>query len=90
MDSQTPESLFQEVTDLKKYNCRLELWISVGGWTFSDNGTATQPLFGNIARSAESRQTFANNVVKFLNQYGFDGQFASKFVWFSSNDVCRH
>jgi chitinase len=73
MDSQTPESLFQEVADVKKYNSRLEVWISVGGWTFSDNGTATQPLFGDIARSAGKRRAWANNVLKFLNQYGYDG-----------------
>jgi GH18 family chitinase len=32
MDSETPESLFKEVADVKKYNSRLEVWISVGGW----------------------------------------------------------
>lgn len=73
MDAQTPESLFGEVSDVKKYNSRLEVWISVGGWTFSDNGTVTQPLFGDIARSAGKRREFANNVLKFLNQYGYDG-----------------
>ncbi|KAF2824330.1 glycoside hydrolase [Ophiobolus disseminans] len=73
MDAQTPESLFKEVADVKKYNSRLEVWISVGGWTFSDNGTVTQPLFGDIARSVGKRREFANNVLKFLNQYGYDG-----------------
>lgn len=73
MDSQTPESLFQEVADLKKYKSNLEVWISVGGWTFSDNGTITQPLFGDIARSPGKRRAFASNVLKFLNQYGYDG-----------------
>ncbi len=73
MDSPTPESLFQEVADVKLYNSKLEVWISVGGWTFFDNNTVTQPVLGNIARSAENRQTFANNVLKFLNQYGYDG-----------------
>lgn len=73
MDKQTPESLFQGVTDLKKYKSRLSVWVSVGGRTFSDNGTATQPVFGNIARSTQGRKAFANNVLKFLNQYGFDG-----------------
>ena len=74
MDKQTPEHLFQEVNDLKKYNSRLQVWISVGGWTFSDNGTSTQPVFGNIARSAGNRRAFAANVLKFLNRYGFDGR----------------
>jgi chitinase len=75
MDSQTPESLFKELADVKKFNSRVEVWVSVGGWTFSDNNTATQPVFGNIARTAANRRTFANNVLNFLNQYGYDGTF---------------
>lgn len=74
MDQLTPESLFQEVADVKKFKSDIKVWVSVGGWTFSDNGTSTQPVFGNIAASAANRQTFANNVVKFLNHYGFDGE----------------
>lgn len=73
MDPQTPADLFQEAANVKQYNSKLQVWVSVGGWTFSDNGTATQPVFGDIASSAGNRQKFANNVVKFLNQYGFDG-----------------
>lgn len=38
--------------------------------SFSDNGTATQPIFGEIAADATKRQNFANNVVHFLQQYG--------------------
>lgn len=41
--------------------------------SFSDNDTATQPLYGQIAADAGKRQRFANNVVHFMQQYGFDG-----------------
>jgi hypothetical protein len=41
MDQQTPEALFQTVVDVKSLKPGLQVWISVGGWTFSDNGTAT-------------------------------------------------
>jgi len=40
MDQQTPAELFQEVADVKRYKSDLQVWVSVGGWTFSDNGTA--------------------------------------------------
>lgn len=40
---------------------------------FSDNGTATQAVFGNIASSAANRATFASNVLNFMLFYGFDG-----------------
>jgi chitinase len=71
-----PYSLFKDVADvrsLKSGNADLQIFVAIGGWTFSDNFTATQPLFGEIARDAAKRQTFANNVVSFMELYGFDG-----------------
>lgn len=73
MDPQTPARLFKECNDLKRYKSDLKVYISIGGWTFSDNGTATQPLLGEIAADAGRRQRFADNVVRFMNEYGFDG-----------------
>lgn len=73
MDAATPGSLFNDVADLKIDYPQLELYLSIGGWTFSDNDTITQPIFGNIARSAANRKTFASNIIKFLNTYNFDG-----------------
>lgn len=76
MDSQTPDDLFTKTTDvrtLKSLGKDLEVFISIGGWTFSDNGTATQPVFGNIASSEANRQKFADQVVFFMKKYGFDG-----------------
>ncbi|KAI0157094.1 hypothetical protein GGR52DRAFT_586914 [Hypoxylon sp. FL1284] len=62
MDSATPESLFYLTAEAKKYNSQLKVFVSVGGWTFSDNGTVTQPLFGEVASSEGNRQKFADNV----------------------------
>ncbi|KAH6687317.1 symbiotic chitinase [Plectosphaerella plurivora] len=73
MDFTTPESTFDDVADLKAYQPSLQIFISLGGWTFSDNGTVTQPVFGNIARSSTNRKKFADILVKFLDAYGFDG-----------------
>lgn len=73
MDAATPTSLFDDISDLKVDNPDLKIFVSLGGWTFSDNDTYTQPIFGNIARSASNRQTFADGLVTFLNHYGFDG-----------------
>ncbi|KAL2859873.1 uncharacterized protein BJX67DRAFT_338240 [Aspergillus lucknowensis] len=75
MDGETPASLFQEVTELKDRASGgdLEVFIAIGGWTFSDNGTDTQPLLGEIAADADKRQTFADNLVDFMVKYGFDG-----------------
>lgn len=73
MDSRTPTSLFSETTDLKVKNPGLKVFISVGGWTFSDNGTVTQPLLGEISRDAGKTTKFVNQVLNFMSTYGFDG-----------------
>lgn len=76
MDTATPADLFQTAADVKTFksgNSDLEVWISVGGWTFSDNDTVTQPLLGEISRDPVKREKFARNIVRFMDQYGFDG-----------------
>ena len=76
MDGDLPDDLFTQTTgvrNLKSGNAALEVFISVGGWTFSDNGTSTQDVFPSIAADAGKRQKFADNLVQFMKQYGFDG-----------------
>jgi len=73
MDDETPEELWKLTVDTKKYNPMLKVYVAVGGWTFSDNGTVTQPLFSEISSTEANRQKFSDNVVRFLNKYGFDG-----------------
>jgi chitinase len=74
MDPDTDPQLFADLMKTKLINPDLEIWLSIGGWTFSDNGTATQPLFGEIARDSSKRQLFADNLVAFLTTYGYDGK----------------
>ncbi|KAK7962859.1 bacteriodes thetaiotaomicron symbiotic chitinase [Apiospora aurea] len=73
MDSATPGRLFDDLTTLKAIKPDLEVWVSIGGWTFSDNNTATQPVFGEIAADEGKRQKLASNLVHFMQQHGFDG-----------------
>ncbi|KAF5671745.1 hypothetical protein FHETE_3958 [Fusarium heterosporum] len=77
MDSSTLDTLFQEVTAIKSMKSGLgdpiEVWIAIGGWTFSNNHTDTQPLFGEIAKTEKNRKIFSDNLVKFMTRYGFDG-----------------
>ncbi|KAG6255172.1 hypothetical protein E4U24_006963 [Claviceps purpurea] len=81
MDASTPIPLVDDISDLKATNSRLEIFVSIGGWTFSDNDTYTQPVFGNIARSSENRQLFADEVASFLTYYGFDGVVGVDIDW---------
>lgn len=67
------EALLSEFTGVKSKNPGLKTIISIGGWTFSDNGTATQPLFGEIVSDAGNRKKFISNLLSFMRQYAFDG-----------------
>ncbi|KAI0436524.1 carbohydrate-binding module family 18 [Xylaria telfairii] len=67
------EALLSEFTGVKSKNPGLKAIISIGGWTFSDNGTATQPLFGEIVSNTGNRKKFISNLLSFMRQYAFDG-----------------
>jgi chitinase len=56
MDSATPTSLFQDTTNVKSVKEDISVFVSIGGWSFSDNDTDTQPLFGEIASSETNRK----------------------------------
>ena len=72
MDNQK-ESLFSDLTDLKKNNKALKTMVALGGWTFTDNGTQTQPVFSNMVSSASNRAKFIGNLLSFLREFAFDG-----------------
>ncbi|KAI9146421.1 glycoside hydrolase [Paraphysoderma sedebokerense] len=47
-------------------NPNMQVLISVGGWTWSKD-------FSDVALTPQSREIFANSVIEFIQQYGFDG-----------------
>ncbi|CAG8971988.1 hypothetical protein HYALB_00003326 [Hymenoscyphus albidus] len=67
------ETLFTQFTDVKKRNSGLKTIVALGGWTFNDNGTATQPVFSNMVSSQTNRATFIKNLFSFLRQHAYDG-----------------
>lgn len=68
----TEEKIFGELTNLKSRAPGLQVWLSLGGWTFNDPGP-NQDVFSRIARSQENRYTFIKNLAKFLRTWSFDG-----------------
>ena len=72
MDNQQ-ESLFSDLTDLKKINPALKTMVALGGWTFNDNGTQHQPVYSNMVSSASNRAKFISNLLSFLRENVFDG-----------------
>lgn len=71
MDSNSA-SLLARFTGLKDKNNGLETWISIGGWSFTSPGP-TQEAFSTMSSTSGNRQIFINGLLKFMNQYGFDG-----------------
>ncbi len=65
-DSKVDPSNFAKLRELKKQYPHLKTLISVGGWTWSGR-------FSEVARTQESRSAFAQSVVAFIKEYGFDG-----------------
>ncbi|ORY01574.1 hypothetical protein BCR34DRAFT_592200 [Clohesyomyces aquaticus] len=67
------EKTISQITNLKQKAPGLKIWISLGGWTFSDNDTDTQAVWGDLASTPLKRENFAVNVYKLCKQWGFDG-----------------
>ncbi|KAG7291440.1 hypothetical protein NEMBOFW57_001459 [Staphylotrichum longicolle] len=68
--------MLQEMTSLKRQSPGLRVWISVGGWDFSNgrgSSTGTQDIFGNMAGSAANRLKFISNLALFMRQHALDG-----------------
>ena len=64
---------FRSVTALKQHAPNLKVWLSIGGWDFSDNGTETQAVWGDLASSPAKRQSFIDRLENFMVEWGFDG-----------------
>ncbi|KAJ5621955.1 chitinase [Penicillium herquei] len=71
MDSETG-SLYTNVTDLKNKQPDLKVWISVGGWSFNDEGS-TEHTFSDLVASKSAQKTFFASVISFMINKGFDG-----------------
>lgn len=73
-DEDTP--LYTEFTGLK--TSTMQTWIAIGGYDFSDNGTATHTTWSDLASSSANRAAFINSAKAFMDEYGFQGK---QSVW---------
>jgi len=63
---------YEQVNALKQTHPDLETLISVGGWTFSQDGS-TSWIFPTIAEDAGFRAQFGESAVSYAREHGFDG-----------------
>lgn len=64
--------MYKRVTNLKKADPDLKVFIAIGGWTFNDPGP-TATTFSDIARSEANTKRFAKSLISFMSTYDFDG-----------------
>ncbi|KAF3910915.1 Chitotriosidase-1 [Dactylellina cionopaga] len=60
--------IFYQLYQLKKSNRKLKNLLSIGGWTYSQNGN-----FPNGANTPEKREKFASSAVEMVKNFGLDG-----------------
>jgi chitinase len=65
--------LFSDITALKSQNSNLKVLVSIGGWSFSDNRTVTQPIFPDMVSSSSKRASAITKILSFMRQFAFDG-----------------
>ncbi len=65
-DTSIDPANFARLRQLKLQRPNLKTLISIGGWTWSDK-------FSDVALTDNRRAAFADSVVAFITQYGFDG-----------------
>jgi len=57
---------FKLLADLRRQHPHLQILISVGGWTWSNN-------FSDAALTAESRRRFTGSAIEFVRRHDIDG-----------------
>jgi GH18 family chitinase len=64
--------LYRRLTNLKRSDLDLKVYIAIGGWTFNDAGP-TATTFSELAASEAKQQKFFQSLAVFMANYGFDG-----------------
>ncbi|KAJ4245209.1 hypothetical protein NW762_014079 [Fusarium torreyae] len=68
------EKLYRQLRALKTRDIGQELWLSIGGWTFSDDGSPTATTFSDLVNADETYQmVFFASLTLFMQTWGFTG-----------------
>ncbi|CAM1509012.1 Fc.00g027510.m01.CDS01 [Cosmosporella sp. VM-42] len=66
------DQLYKLLTNLKLQDLDLKVFISIGGWAFSE-ADATKTIFSETAASEEKQKVFIQSLISFMNTNDFDG-----------------
>ncbi|KAJ5757765.1 uncharacterized protein N7511_006459 [Penicillium nucicola] len=66
--------LYSQLAALSSRDLGQELWLSIGGWDFSDSDAATATTFSDLcAADTDTQNKFFKSLTLFMNTYGFTG-----------------
>lgn len=72
--SANDEQLYTELASLQGRDLGQEMWLSIGGWTFSDAGEPTATTFSDLAAADITYQNvFFASLTLFMTTWGFTG-----------------
>ncbi|PYH88797.1 glycoside hydrolase, partial [Aspergillus ellipticus CBS 707.79] len=72
--AQGDELLYPQLEALQLRESDQELWLSIGGWDFSDSNEPTAHTFSDLAAASTTRQNaFFKSLINFMSTYGFTG-----------------
>ncbi|KAL9598709.1 MAG: hypothetical protein Q9219_004322 [cf. Caloplaca sp. 3 TL-2023] len=63
--------LYVEFTSLR--SVKLQTWIAIGGFDFSNPGLATHTTWSDMVSSQANRAAFIKSLINFMKTYGFQG-----------------
>ncbi|KAJ5663807.1 glycoside hydrolase family 18 protein [Penicillium longicatenatum] len=73
-DKTSDESLYTQLAALKTRDPDQELWLSIGGWDFSDSDQPTATTFSDLcAADSKTQNAFFKSLISFMGTYGFTG-----------------
>ncbi|KAH7147068.1 glycoside hydrolase superfamily [Dactylonectria estremocensis] len=62
---------YHQLSQLRRYNPGLKVFISVGGWAF--NNGPNNDTFSKMVASEANQRNFITSLISFINTYNFDG-----------------
>ncbi|KAH6652447.1 glycoside hydrolase superfamily, partial [Truncatella angustata] len=65
------EELYPEFTALQSKG--VKTWVAIGGFDFSDPGTATHTAWSDMVSKSASRSAFITSLMAFMKKWGFQG-----------------
>ena len=66
-------ALYTELTDMKKRDPNLKVFIAIGGWAFNEPWAPTYRTFSDLVGSEVNQRAFFASLISFMTTYNFDG-----------------